>query len=481
MTDNRHPISPLRARMCLWLLVAALGPLLAAAPCPAAERQTAFVNVNLVAMTGPEVQTGQTVIVRGRTIERIGPAGELQPPGARIIDGRGLFLMPGLADMHVHLKGRWRTDQTRLYLANGVTTVRDLDGRPEMLALRRKIEQGEVPGPEILIASPVIYGLEKDPVGLAARRAREPWDCIKIYSYFSDTDFQSAIALFKDKDCYVVGHIPIAVGLERAIGLGQNESAHLEEFGWEFFDFDRKAKRDPREWYRYLIELSARYAVQNGPRPDAALRRKMDGVVRRTAEAGMAVCTTLTVMDAAGDKLADPSAFLARDQARWFDPAYALEVRLDRDKHQRYFAAHPDLPPVILGWLKDLALAMDRAGVVMCLGTDAGPTRLGVVPGYSVHDELALLVSAGLSPFAALKTATLNAALVAERMTGKGGFGTIETGQRADLLLIRGNPLEDVSAAARPLGVMAAGRWYDRAALETLLRLPAEPRSANGR
>ena len=100
------------------------------------------------------------------------------------------------------------------------------------------------------------------------------------------------------------------------------------------------------------------------------------------------------------------------------------------------------------------------AGVLLLLGTDSGTGGMGIIPGYSIHDELLILVENGFSPYEALATGTINAGIVIERMTGEGDFGTIEIGKRADLILVRGNPLEDVENIRDPLGVMAAGRWY---------------------
>jgi imidazolonepropionase-like amidohydrolase len=115
-----------------------------------------------------------------------------------------------------------------------------------------------------------------------------------------------------------------------------------------------------------------------------------------------------------------------------------------------------------------ILVKLERAGIPLLLGTDSGTGGMGIVPGYSIHDELRILVENGFSPYEALVTGTVNAAIVVERMTGDGNFGTIEVGKRADLILVRGNPLQDVANIREPLGVMAAGRWYSQ---ETLTKL----------
>ncbi len=109
--------------------------------------------------------------------------------------------------------------------------------------------------------------------------------------------------------------------------------------------------------------------------------------------------------------------------------------------------------------------------MILVLGTDAGTGGMGIVPGFSVHDELDILLENGFTPYEALETATVNAALVADRMVVEGDFGTVVVGNRADLLLVEGNPLEDIATLRDPLGVMADGRWYPRSVLRELIAI----------
>ena len=114
---------------------------------------------------------------------------------------------------------------------------------------------------------------------------------------------------------------------------------------------------------------------------------------------------------------------------------------------------------------------LHQADVTLVLGTDAGTGGMGIVPGYSVHDELDILLENRFTPYQAIETATVNAALVAERMTGEGDFGMIVEGYRADLLLVEANPLEEISTLRNPLGVMAGGEWYSRSTLQKLIEI----------
>ena len=112
---------------------------------------------------------------------------------------------------------------------------------------------------------------------------------------------------------------------------------------------------------------------------------------------------------------------------------------------------------------------LHAGNVLLLLGTDSGTGGMGIVPGYSIHDELRILVENGFMPYEALKTGTVNAAIVVDRMTGDGNFGTIEVGNRADLILVAGNPLENLEILRTPLGVMAAGKWFSAEILNQLI------------
>jgi imidazolonepropionase-like amidohydrolase len=154
--------------------------------------------------------------------------------------------------------------------------------------------------------------------------------------------------------------------------------------------------------------------------------------------------------------------------------AYLEQFQRGEEKHQVQFRSLEDLAAFKYTVDRWLLVGLHDAGILLLLGTDSGTGGMGIVPGYSIHDELRILVENGFSPYKALVTGTVNAALVAERMTGHGDFGTIEEGKRADLILVRDNPLQDITTLEEPLGVMAAGRWYPRETLAEMLQ-PGPP------
>lgn len=454
----------------------------------------AFINVNLIPMTSETVIEDQTVLVKGSEIIDIGGPNKLKiPRGAQVIDGKGAYLMPGLADMHAHTRistGQWAqpwedpkiwpVHPLNLYLANGVTTIRDLSAMDETgtypLQLRDEIREGKRVGPTIytsgekLDASPL-----RDPAGLVRQNREKGYDLIKIYSYLSLADFQVAMREAKRLGIYTTGHIPYAVGLEGVMAEGMDEIAHAEELVWEFAEFDRGRQLSPQEWGPYLFQAILQKIDLSSSTPLAEFKIENQSTLENLAyqlrTTGATVCTTVDIAETDRMKLFQPEAFLARPENKFLDPKYLDAFRRGEEYQQ----------VISRGWEKVFALEYDfvtwiladlhEADVQLLLGTDA-LGGIGIVPGYSVHDELRLLVENGFTPYEALLTGTVNAARVVERMTGEGNFGTIEIGNRADLILVSGNPLKDITTIREPLGVMAAGRWYSAEQLSQLIEIP---------
>ncbi len=275
---------------------------------------------------------------------------------------------------------------------------------------------------------------------------------------------------------YTAGHIPYAVGLEGVLSAGMNEIAHVEELDWEFFEFDRSRQLQPGEWFKTLIQAvfkeldlsSSSYFVDFKSENQSTL----ENIANRLHTSGVSVCTTVDVAEVLWLKQFHSDAFLARPENKYLDPKYLESVRLGKEYQQLECRGIEDICAVKYDLDRWILSGLHEAGVELLLGTEA-IGGIGIVPGFSVHDELRILVENGFSPYEALLTGTVNAAKVVEMMTGAGDFGTIEIGKRADLILVLGNPLEDITTIRQPLGVMAAGKWYSEEQLAELIEIPS--------
>ncbi|MEJ2304724.1 MAG: hypothetical protein P8Y14_24640, partial [Anaerolineales bacterium] len=230
------------------------------------EDSIAFTNVNLVTMTDQSVIEHQAVLVEGSKIVAIGDTDALEiPGGTQVMDGQGAYLMPGLADMHMHTRQDWEdrdiwpVHPLNLYLANGVTTVRDFAPHGSNLTYalrwRDEIRAGTRAGPTIYASGKLLYTSPLgDPEKIVRRNHDLGFDFLKLYSYLSVEDFHAAMKAAKGLGMYTAGHIPYAVGLDGVLAEGMDEIAHVEEFFFEFIDFDRNMGLAPEEWLPYIAE-----------------------------------------------------------------------------------------------------------------------------------------------------------------------------------------------------------------------------------
>jgi imidazolonepropionase-like amidohydrolase len=447
-----------------------------------------FTNVNLVRMTSEEIDPNQTLIVEGTRIIEFGPSNIVDiPEDSNVLDGEGAYLMPGLADMHMHtredwLSNRWPVSPLNLYLANGVTTIRDFGPRGNdltyVLRWRDEINEGSRIGPAIY-TSGIRPGHSsagnQDPQSIIQWNHAQGFDFLKMYSYISYVDFQAAMATARQLGMYTSGHIPYPVGLEGVIAEGYDEIAHIEELAWEFVEFNRDTVMARGDWLPYLIGCVLRqYDISSGfDLGDFQTRYgdRLATVISILQSNNIPLCTTMIIDDRIVEKLFEPGTFLSRPEIIYLPQDYLTKFSQGTEKHQMQFQGIEDLAPYKYDLDKFLLNELHQAGIPLLLSTDAGTATMGIVPGFSIHDELRILIENGFTPFQAIATGTVDASKVVEAMTGENTFGTIEVGKRADLILVNGNPLEDVNNIKNIQGVMAAGRWYSNQTLENMIEM----------
>jgi imidazolonepropionase-like amidohydrolase len=521
---NKTPVY--RSRALALLLVITLDAIASASVY--AQDPTAFVNVSVVPLTNESVLAGYTVVVSGSEITAVGLSADVEVPlGAVVIDAEGKYLMPGLADMHAHLNVDPNPDFMRLFLAEGVTTVRNLNALPDHLEWRDQVLRGERIGPTIYTSGPVIAG-PPDPsivwifrllviagplafgatvwilmwllqhlrvlgcdtallrravlpgaivlvavgaglLGMKAiplnayasleypfayfpdteararaevrRQVNAGYDLIKVYDWMTRDQYLGVIDEARNQGIYVIGHLDH--GIEASFAAGLQESAHVDEF----LDEHLVGEMSPQDFQPLPINLEL-----------------IPQSVASVASHDAMVVSNLVTDEVTYEYLEEGPGYFERQEFSRVRPQKIrewLNGRMVNWQGQQ-------------GWRRDtlqpfyeqMTRELHAAGVPILTGTDTGVD--GALPMH-IHRELELLVKAGLSPYEALRAATKNAAVSVNRMGVKDAFGEVAVGQRADLILLESNPLEDVRATRQRSGVMSRGRWYPQNELDRLV------------
>ena len=406
------------------------------------EPVVAFVDVHVIPMNRDGVLDHQTVIVRGSRIAEMGPAAQVKaPPGAITVDGRGKYLMPGLGEMHGHFPnpsaGPELTENVLfLYLANGVTTVRGMQGSLAHLELKARIARGELLGPRLWVPGPPLTG-NAAPTPESGRRLVEEqqaagFDHLKIQEGLSRETYDTIVATAKRLGMRFAGHVPDAVGVYHVLESGQASIDHLDNY------------------------------VETVGGPDSADERSIVQIVAATCAAHAWTVPTLALWETFLG--ADDSAALAsRPELRYVPGAWRASWAQQLSQMRR---SAPPLQErlVTLALRRRILKALQTAGCPIALGTDS--PQIYSVPGFSIHREMRSMAGAGLSPQQILNEGTRE---VARYFDAEQEFGSVATGQRADLLLLNGNPLNDLTNVGRRAGVMVNGRWLPEAEIEARL------------
>jgi imidazolonepropionase-like amidohydrolase len=448
---------PDRSRACFAIL---------AAGCLAESRVTgqtpiAFTHVTVIDGRDPAPLHDRTVIVSGNRIISAGPASSARlPVGARMVDGRGKYLVPGFWDMHVHAAVPGGREVLPLYVVNGVTGVRDMGGDWQAItAMRADVARGWLVGPRIVASGPYLEGGDVPIAHLLVRNgdearravdslARLGVDFVKVHGQLTRETYFAAARAAREKGLPFAGHVPRVVGAADASDSGQKSIEHMLTI---------PSPCTPAE----SLALEPRFSVQG------ALGR----------------CSS--------DDLAPLFARFVRN-GTWITPTFVAQyevavwptrsvpgdsfARYVPDTLRRFVAAifpmPTDVPPgadtvgrAIFDKRLTLVGAMYRAGVGILPGTDA-PLR-NSPPGFGLHEELALLARAGLTPFEVLRAATLDPA---RYLGARDSLGSVEAGKVADLVLLDADPLADVRNLARIRAVVANGRLMDSTGRSAILR-----------
>jgi Amidohydrolase family len=465
-------------------LLLVLSPLLCAVNQPTLStrpKSLVLTHVTVIDATGAAAKPDMTVVIKDGRILEIGKGAQVHPPEhAETVNATGKFLIPGLWDMHVHWYDK---DYLPLFIANGVTGVRMMWGVPSHHQWRKAIEAGQLVGPHMLIASPIIDGPnpiwpgsivvanENEARQVVIQVKRDGADFVKVYALLSRDAYFAIADESKRLGIPFAGHVPDAVSLEEASRAGQMSNEHLTGVLIACSSREAELVKLAQETVAAIQAGQPSSVRYQGPQHRERVESALDTYSPQKAEAVFAElkknqtwqCPTLTVLRSTA--FADNASFgsdprlkyIPRDIVSSWDPKADpfLKTRTAEDwvLSKKVFA-------------KELTVvgAMQGAGVGILAGTDTlNPYCL---PGFSLHDELGLLVQAGLTPMQALQAATLNPA----RFMGREkDLGTVATGKIADLVLLDANPLEDIGNTRKISAVVFAGQLFSRASLDEML------------
>ena len=420
----------------------------------------AITNVSITDVENGITIPGQTVIIVAEQIIQIGRQENVPiPPGTTVIEGEGLYLMPGLVDTHVHYYDA--PIFGRLMIANGVLLVRDM-GMPNeyILPLRDELNRGEILGPQMVTTGLILDG---DPpliplisVGITSpdqgrtivrQQAEAGVDSIKTYSRLDKNVFLAILDEAQKYDLPVAAHLPESVYLEDAAAAGLASSEHFNGFEKVI----AKLLGEPARFYFVGQAADAGYLSRLGEVDPQELQT----VYERLGESGLTVCPTVVTFKT----LTHISAIQG---GNYPGSQYISQSVLELWK--ALWTQQSDLPDFIWQNWMQMVVGLNQAGVPLMVGTDL--MLPGIIPGFSVHEEMAIWQEAGIPAVDILRSASI----VPAHFMGLGDrLGSVSVGKTASVLLVRGNPLEDIRNAQQIEGLFLRGQYFSSDHLNQLL------------
>ena len=436
-------------------------------------------NVNVLTPSADSFLMGQTVLISGGNIRSVGMNVEVDD-NLQVIDASGKFLLPGYTDSHVHL---WESENDLLlYLANGVTQIRDMNSLPVNLQWKKEIVEGR-PGPDIFTVAPqfgtfgfiegtfvgwtqhkTVVRSEKQIKKAVKSYAQEGYDAVKASSFLDQEGYRILSAASKELNMPMVGHIPIATNFEDVWSSNQTEIAHVEEL---------------------MKKLIQEFGGYNHDTADAFLefvRNRSDDVADQLKQKNISVASTLSLIDSLHKQKSNLDEVLNASELEYENPGisegtvitsrgmgWLPDVNIykwpaDWGKERRaksliYWKTYSAAQHIIFN-------ALLEKNVLIMAATDANVPVM--VPGFSLHGEMKVLNDAGMSTAQVLASATANPGEFMKTNTGE-----ISPGFKANLVLLNENPLEDISATDTIEMVISNGRMYSRDELDAMLQAVA--------
>ena len=407
-------------------------------------------SVNVIPMDSERVMANQTVLIRNGKIETILSTTSTQFENALVIDGKGKYVLPGLTEMHAHVPPSGNMDEMKevllLFAANGVTNIRGMLGHPNHLELRAMIQNGEVIGPRFITSGPSFNGNSVKSKEQGAEMVRQQktagYDFLKIHPGISKENFAAIAQTAKEVNISMAGHVPFDVGVWRAIDARYATIDHLDGFIESLVPGIENVSEQENGFFG--MGVAARADTNKIAPLVKALKENNIWVVptQALAERWMSPVEA-TVFDNAPEMIY----MSPNTRTQWQNAKNNLLNSPAYDK-----IAMNDF----LALRRKLIYELQRNGVGLLLGADA--PQVYNVPGFASHHELNYMVDAGLTPFEALQTATINVG----KFLNNPDLGIVKQGAVADLILLNENPLENINHTTSIDGVVLNGKWLSK-------------------
>ena len=422
------------------------------------QREIVFTSVNVVPMDAEKIISNTMVIVKDGKVSAIGKNLKYGK-SALVIDAKGKYLMPGLAEMHAHVPPNEDTESHKevlfLFAANGITTIRGMLGHPKHLELRSMINSGEIFGPRFYTTGPSFNGLSVKTAARGAEMVREQkaagYDYLKLHPGLTKETFAAISSTANEVGIPFVGHVSFGVGVWRAIDAGYSSIDHMDGFVEAMVPGIESMVEQQTGLFGMFVADQA----------DAAV---IPTLMKELKEKNIWVVPTQSLADRWFNASFTGEEFLKDPDSKYMDKTLVAQW-IDSKKNLMNNEQYD--PKKIEGFIdlrRTLIYECQKNGVGLLLGCDA--PQVFNVPGFSTHNELTYLVAAGLTPYQALVTGTVNVA----RYLNLPDSGTINPGAVADLILIGGNPLADITNTKKVEGVMVRGKWLSKAEIEAGLK-----------
>lgn len=449
-----------RTRGWGWVTAAATVTLAGCTPPQAAPGTIAFTNVNVLPMDRDGVVSDQTVVVVDGVITEVGPASSTRVgEGATLVDGTGRYLMPGLAEMHAHVPpgGNPPRDAVEdilfLYIANGITTIRGMLGSEYQIPLADEIRRGDVLAPTFYVGAPSING-NSAPTPEAAERlirahAAAGYDLQKIHPGVSLETWDRMVDVAGEVALTFGGHVPTDVGLVHAIETGMSTVDHLDGYVQAVASDD------------VVAQVNTGQAISLAGLVNGVDESKIADMVRLTVDNDVYVVPTMYLWENLYGA-PEVESFLAQPEMRYVSQA-------QRTAWVNQAAGGPREDPAavdaFLNLRKRILKALADADAPIMMGTDS--PQMFNVPGFALHREIEVMSESGMTNQQILESGTVAVGrYVQDHLEIDDAFGTVAVGQRADLVLLGSNPLDDLENLNDRVGVMVRGRWVSRADID---------------